>query len=342
MACWLRCPRAHYWQYEIGLRKASTSIALIIGSAWHRAMEARWKGADYETAFSAALPPTEEIDVYAAATIAGLLSGYYKYWIEDAGIQMFTEVKFAYNLESSRTFTVEGMIDRMGDKSDGRKVLCEYKTTGDSVAPDSEYWLRLKFNSQIYQYWCAAKEMGWDIDEVIYDVTRKPSIRPKMINNVDENGDKIVLDVQGNRAYLKNGKPRQSGSEAEGLTVSQHLETPDEYRDRLEWDCTTRPDFYFARKEVPILEEDIEDFKSQRLSIARALMHSRNEAKKLNKPERAYPRAVSEQNCKFCTYKSFCLQNLSVDVENPPIGFSIQPFNPELADASTEEPATTE
>ena len=36
----LRCPRKHFWQCEVGLRKSESSFALRFGTAWHAAMEA--------------------------------------------------------------------------------------------------------------------------------------------------------------------------------------------------------------------------------------------------------------------------------------------------------------
>lgn len=323
----LACQRAHYWQYEVGLRKTDTTVALKIGSAWARAMEARWRGADYDDALAAAIPEGIDLDAYSCATVAGLLAAYYRhYGPQDASLEIRPEVQFSHALKRSRTFTVAGKIDGLGARDHRNYVLVEAKTTSDSVEPDSDYWLRLRFNMQVLQYVGA----GWDVSEVIYDVVRKPSIKPKQVYDLDDNGLKIVLDPMGQRVFKDNGEPRQTGDEKKMWVVKTHLETPDEFANRLTIDVASRPEFYFARREVPILDRDLRAFEAQRLTIARMIMHLRASEKRVDRRQDAWPRNVSERSCKFCPYQSFCLQDLTVDVSQPPAGFSVQPFNPEL------------
>lgn len=290
----------------------------------------------------AAFPEGSSGDDLTAHTIAALLKSYYYFWgdAELQGVQMRTEEKFKSPLKGAKQFTVEGKIDRLGTKADGRAVQVEYKTTSDSLAPDSGYWLRLRFNVQLLQYFLAARALGFDIQEVIYDVVRKPSIQPKMIDDLDEQGRKIVTDQTGKRIFNEKGKnagePRQSADKERGWTVKSHLETPEEFGIRLYQDAMARPDFYFARREIPILESDLEEFQVQRLVTAKTILHHRKLAAKLTRPEFAWPRHVSEPNCAGCQYSSFCLQNLSVDINNPPQGFAVKPFNPELHESTTE------
>lgn len=330
MTALLSCPRRHYWRYEIGLDREEVGLALRIGSAWARAMEARWKGLDGEQAYIAAVADCE-LDEYTLATVCGLIKGYYSHYGERETLaQINPEVEFNYQLDGSRTFSVAGKMDGLGTKFDNHSALIENKTTGDSIDANSDYWLRLRFNSQVYQYILASRVMGWDISEVIYDVTRKPSIRPKQITDIDEIGMAIVLDGSGVRVYKRDGTPRESGDSAKGYAVKSHLETPDEYCDRLIADCKARPEFYFARREVPILEDELKEFEAQRLSLSRMILDFRQNEKRLAKPEQAWPRNVSENTCNFCQFASFCLQNISVNPEQPPQGYAIKAYNPEL------------
>jgi hypothetical protein len=331
----MRCLRAHFWQYEVGLRKDEVGVALKIGSAWARAMEARWRGDGYDAALSKALPEGQtEIDAQTAATIAGLLFSYYKtYGNSEHEGQLHPEVQFKGDLEFG--FTVEGKMDGLGSLKNGHQVIIENKTTSASLEPDSDYWLRLAFNMQVYQYVLAARELNWNVDNVFYDVTRKPSIRPKNIDDLDAQGLKVVLNMDGTRAIKKDGSPRQSGGE--GFIVQGHVETPDEYSERLIADIAERPGFYFARKEVPILDDQLEAFRLQRLAIAKLILSLRETETGLERREDAWPRNVGEFTCNFCSYKSFCLNNVSVDLNHPPEGFSVKPFNPELVDESVIE-----
>ena len=333
MGAVLSCPRKAFWRYERGLQPTQSSIALRFGSAWARAMEARAKGADGEQALVAAVPEGADLDELQVATLSGLLDGYYKHYADDGLFKsMHPEVEFRGTIKGSRTFETAGKLDGLGDLYDGRLAINENKTTSDSVAPESDYWLRLRFNTQLLQYVVAAREMGWDVSAIIYDVVRKPSIEPKQIPELDENGCKIVLDIEGNRVFKKPGVPRESGDKEKGYVVKVRVESPEEFSDRLFADTQARPEVYFARREVPILDSDIEEFEAQRLTISRILLNCRQLEKRVSKPERAWPRNVSEMSCRSCEFSNFCLQNISIDIENPPAGFKVE-FNSELTPA---------
>ena len=296
-------------------------------------MEARANGSDYESALSLALPETAQLDELGIATFSALLAGYFRHYSpETLFTKIHPEVAFHQPLAGSRTFTLAGKIDGMAQLTDGRLAIKEDKTTSDSISPDSDFWLRLRFNGQLMQYILAVRPMGWDVACCIYDVTRKPAIEPKQIPLVDDTGNKIVTDAQGSRVFLANGKPRQAGDKEKGWTLQTRVETPDEFSRRLFEDTIARPDFYFARREVPIIEQDLDEFREQRLTLSRIILHCRQSEKRFaEQPERAWPRAVSEMNCRSCSYQSFCLQNLSVNRQQPPAGFKLSDPNPELS-----------
>jgi len=334
MSALLQCPRKHFWAFEVGLRPETEALALRFGTAWHLAMGARWSGADFETALAAAVPETVQLDELAIATLSGLLAGYYRrYQNEDLIKQVHPEVQFSQPMANSRTFEVAGKIDGLVELHDSRLALKEDKTTSDSIAPDSDYWLRLRFNSQLMQYVLAARAMGWDVSTIIYDVVRKPAIEPRQIPLLDDRGLKIVNDTTGQRVFKKDGSPRESGDKEKGYTLQVRIETPREFATRLADDTQNRPDFYFARREVPILEGDLEEFQAQRLTLSRMILHCRQAEKKLSRREQAWPRNVDERNCNSCAYAGFCLQNTTVDLNHPPAGFAIREFNPELQPA---------
>jgi hypothetical protein len=327
----LNCPRKHYWSFEVGLKPESDANALRFGKAWHNAMEARWQGASYEEALSKAIPEGVQMDELQVATLSGLLAGYYaKYKDAEVVKELHPEVEFHYSLAGSRTFQVGGKIDGLGILRDDRQVLVESKSTSESVEDGSDYWLRLRFNSQVFQYVLAARENGWDVSVVIYDVVRKPAIEPRQIRVLDEQGRKIVLDAAGQRIYKANGEPRESGDTEKGWVLQSRLETPEEFGQRLADDTVARPDFYFARREVPILEQDLVEFATQRLTLSKLILHCRQAEKKLVRREQAWPRNISQWNCNGCAYNSFCLQNISFDTQHPPSGFRVTEANPEL------------
>ena len=327
----LRCPRQHYWRYEVGLISNSDTHALRFGSAWAKLMEARWLGMDFPAALAKATEGAE-LDELTLATLSGLGAGYFKHYGSEGFIkEVYPEVEFSQPLAGSRTFTVAGKMDGCCVLYDNRTALKEDKTTGDSLDPDSDYWLRLRFNSQLFQYVLAARPMGWDFATIVYDVSRRPAIEPKQVNVLDDQGRKIVNDASGNRVFKKNGEPRESGSTADGYTLQTRVETCEEYSQRLFADTQARPDFYFARREVPIIEADLEEFREQRLTLSRLILHCRQTGKRFaERAERAWPRNVDKMVCTGCAYQSFCLQNIHPDLNHPPAGFRVGNPSPEL------------
>lgn len=260
MTCLLACPRKHWWRYECGLRRVESGDALRFGSAWHRAMEVL-QTAGIEGAYTAALGPAQDIDEMAAATLAGLLQGYMTRYGLDRSVEVLhREVEFETPIDGSRTFRAAGKIDGMGRVADGRLCLMEYKTTSSPLDPESDYWLRLRADTQILMYVSAARALGWDVATVVYDVVRKPTIQPRAIPMLDAEGRKIVLDQAGERVIKADGTPRESADSAKGYTMQTCGETPTEFGDRLVRDTTERPDWYFCRREVPVMDDDLSEF----------------------------------------------------------------------------------
>lgn len=298
MAAMQTCPRRHYWAYEVGLRAAPDAAPLRFGSAWHRGMQARWQGLDVVDALTAATTcgDVDALDEVQVATLAGLLRAYYAVYPTFAPVAtIHPEVAFTHAIDGSRTFSADGKIDGLAQLIDGHLAILEHKTTGESIDANADYWLRLRCNPQLLQYVSAARELGWQVDTVLYDVVRKPAIKPKQIKG--------------------------------------EMETPDQYALRLYADCMERPEFYFARREVPVLDCDLEEFRDNRLAIARMILDRRRQQVD-GAPERAWPRHVNAISCMGCPYKGFCLTGVRVDVAAPPPGFVIAAdVHPELQEA---------
>ena len=289
MTSLLTCARQHYWSYEVGLQAAMAPAALRFGTGWHRAMEARWRRADFATTLAAAVPEGCDLDELQVATLSGLLSGYFHCYAFDEPVkELHPEVEFSLPLAGSRTFACAGKIDGLGVLHDGRLVLIEHKTTAEDIGPDSDYWLRLRADGQLMQYVLAARALGWQLETIIYDVARKPGIRP------------------------------QAG------------ETPEAYSERLALDAQSRPAFYFARREVPVLDHDLEEFRVHRLELARQILALRRAERRVCRPDQAWPRNVSGLICRGCRFSRFCLQNVTVNPAQPPAGFVFGEKSPEL------------
>jgi len=325
MGTFLRCPRLYYLRYIKLWSPEKLADALYFGTAWHAAMEARNNGATYENALRRALSlKGNEVDDVLAARLSGLLAGYYVRYGERGadGLTLNSEVPFDISITGTRKFSAAGKIDGLGTAADGVYVLHEYKTTGENIT-DDDFWLRTRYNIQLYQYVEAARRFGWNVGRVIYDVTRKPTIRPReRVATLDANGLKQVIDASGNRVIKRDGTYRQTAVSDKGETVVYHAETMEEYAQRVLDDTLANPEESFQRREVPVLDDGLADFIRMRLTFVKNLLFLRALSKKCRRAEDAYSRNCTSINCKWCEMRWPCLELRECD--DVPAGFRVK------------------
>lgn len=298
LSCMAECPRKHYYRYELGIRRSRTAQPLRMGGAFHLGLDLRAQGRAVDEAVAeaiaeyAVLPEWCRTDEQVAdwlcerEKVATLLFGYFHYWEvqrcrehepTDPVEIIATEQQFEIPLrnpdtgKASRNFRLAGKIDKIVRLRDGRLAVMEHKTAKADLAPHSNYWKRLEIDQQISIYMIAARTIGYPVETVLYDVIRKPGIKPRTaVPTLDENGLKIVINIHtGERVYGKRGKngqppaPRQTGSSEEGYVLQTHKETVEEYGARLAADIDSKPGWYFARKEIPRLRVDLDETEAE-------------------------------------------------------------------------------
>lgn len=294
-----RCPRQHYFRYELGLSRVRTSDALRLGAAFHHGLERHNRGANptdaiLEATAGYASPPewADEFDwAVERETLAQLLAGHFWRYEHDDLEFLAVERAFALPLinprsgRPSRAFMLAGKIDAIVRLADGRLAVLEYKTAGEDIGPDSDYWLRLRCDPQISQYVLAARGLGYDVATVLYDVTRKPTIRPR-------------------------NKPAP--------------ETPEDFGRRLYADIGNRPDYYFQRREVPRLEDELAEFQLEVWQQAKQLLEARRHGR--------WFRNIHRFTCGMCEFADLCLHGVRVTPDVAPAGFQIlSDVHPELS-----------
>lgn len=276
-------------RYELGIRRDTSAQPLRMGKAFQLGLEARDNGAALADAIAVACRDYETLPAWCNTdegvhawmvereTVAAMLDGYYWRWSEvDApgstdpfGVAEVLAAELAFEVpivnpdtgKATPSFKLAGKIDAIVKLCDGRIAVKENKTCSDDLGAESDYWKRLRIDQQISTYYIAARAMGYDIQTVIYDASRKPDISPRQVPLIDAEGFKIVLDREGNRVMTKDGKkPRESGDSAAGYTLQARLETPQEFGERFRADIRERPHHYFARQEIPRLESDLTEF----------------------------------------------------------------------------------
>jgi len=336
MNCWNTCQRKCLYAYDYGIRAEQDSEALVFGTAFHKAMEARAKGADAQHAFEAALATAEKWDEFVVAKLQATIWAYFTVYEEDLIVRMEPEMEFAYPIAGSRTFEARGKIDGIAHLADGRVALVEHKTTSDPIEDaTASYWARLRLNFQLCRYVLGARSLGKKIDTVVYDVFHKPGISPKdAVKDVDENGIPIVLDAEGNRCIKRDGTPKKSADAAKGERYATHPETPEEYCERLRADMAARPGFYFQRREVAVTDGQLEAFALAEMQMARQMLSVRADAREAARrglPEQAaFMQAVGSMTCPYCEYESVCMAGGLIEQGTVPNGFKFTGATPEL------------
>lgn len=336
--CFKKCPRKHFYAYELGIRSGTTAKPLRMGGAVHVALDVRGKGEARETAIARAITSYEELPDWASTDelvfewaiervkVIELIDGYFWRW-EDA--KQPGDIEIAEVIQSEKvfrlpilnpdtgkatpTFQRAGKRDKVVRLADGRIAVQEHKTCGQDIGPESDYWLRLEIDEQISEYFVTGRTEGFDIATVLYDVIRKPTIEPRLIPVIDENGFKIVLDAAGDRVFKKNGEPRESGDSEQGWKVQTRRETPKEYGARLRQDIRERPDFYYQRREIPRLDSDLAEHDHEMWQIQQSIREAQ-------KSGRWYRNTNSCTNMGRCEYLRICRNGLRMGDE-PPTGF---------------------
>lgn len=303
------CPKKHYFAYELGLRPARQAKPLRFGNAIHEALDRRAKGDDVETAIGAGLEVYGETPEWVqtdeqqydwaveCATAEALLRGYFWYWGEDAANIKILHSEASFNVPIMHPelgvehpkFTFAGKRDKVIELTVGGKVAVqEHKTCSEDIEGPSEYWRRLQIDHQISGYYVSAHDEGINAETVLYDVIRKPTIRPATgIPLLDDDGKKIVLDAEGDRVRIEkkkkdgspakgDGAPRQAGDPSKGWVLQTREETPAEYGKRLLADIGERPTYYYGRREIDRLEADLNEFRHELYQVADQIMDAQH------------------------------------------------------------------
>lgn len=335
--CFKTCRRKHEFCYEIGLRRIDDAKALRIGKAVHAGIESLGNDDNLEAACNAvrkcyAIMP-ETFDPmwwdYERETVLRLVCAYQWRW-QDAKLQTIA-VEFAFEIPlvnpatgaESTIWNQAGKIDGIVKLEDSRMAVKETKTTSDDISPDSDYWRMLRVDTQISDYIHSARVKGFDVSTVLYDVIRKPTIKPTPVPLTDEMGLKMVFDQHGERIKNANGSWKQTGDSAKGYEIQTRPMTVQEWGNKLSADITERPDYYFSRVEIPRLDQDIEECRQENWEIQQTIREAQRTGR--------HYRTVNRNTCPYCPYFDVCSSNLSIDPAQLPAGFEIvQDVHPEL------------
>ncbi len=163
----LACPTKHRFSYL--LRRESTAPRA----------DALTKGGQIDVACAALVfgGPAPEPTWPDDPAIRALVRAWDQYWPHAEFLAEEHHVKFRFEL--SPGLELIGEFDAIGTYQ-GRRVILERKSSSEDISPGSSYWQRVELSdAQVSLYLLAADRLGLGITEILYDVLRKPALRPK-------------------------------------------------------------------------------------------------------------------------------------------------------------------
>lgn len=278
------CQRKHRLRYIDGFRAVRVSENQHFGTLVHAGLEGyflQWKLAGPGPAcLDAALAAVQvEADPFERTKAEALLVGYDARWGDEPYEVLSVEQQFEAPLlnpatgAESKTWRLAGKLDLMlRDLRDGRTLLAEHKTSSEDIRQGSDYWRRLRMDSQVSIYFDGAYSLGHDVAGCLYDVIGKPALRPSQVPILDEDGVKVVRDRDGARVRTKDGKKwRETSDNAAGYALQTRTETPEEYRARLVESIAADPAAYFQRAEVSRLEAELDEARQDTWQLAQQM-----------------------------------------------------------------------
>ena len=332
------CRQKNKWAYENRIRKVTDAKALRMGSAGHEATDVLAKTNDLEKAVEAIRDKyrhtPDAYDEYdwriEEETMVRLVCGYHWMWGESTIKYIASEYAFRLPLVNpdtgarSTNFDFAGKIDAIVSLEDERLAVLERKFLSEDHGPDSDLQRRLRIDHQISHYMYAAREDGHPVDTALYDVIRKPSIKPSPVPVLDSKGLKIVLDLHGDRVMTNAHKPRQTASTKDGWTLRTRLMTVEEWGEKLNNDIAERPQWYFNRIEVPRLDDEIAEACHELWQVQKTLRETQRTGR--------WYRTVNRNTCNFCSYFELCSTKFDPQTSPLPEGFiQVSDVHPELS-----------
>ena len=263
------CQRREFYSYVLGVRPQYAGSALRFGTNIHYGIELRCHNYEPADAVLAAMrmydvPPgnMRHDEALMEREIVGvMLTAYFWYWERPDSVphalyvaeNIAAEEQFELKIKGSR-YVYAGKIDGVVKLGDGRTAIRETKTSSDDITPTSDYVRRLLIDNQISGYVVAARKHR-QIDTVLYDIIKKPTMKPYKATPVEK------------RKYTKEGTLYAN--------MRDRDETPEEFGVRLMADITENPADYYQRYEIPRLDHDLEAWEKEMRDTAKQIQVAR-------------------------------------------------------------------
>jgi len=230
---------------------------------------------------------------------------------------------------------IDGIIQ---DTETDLYYIKERKSTGWTIE-GTKYWDKLKIDPQITSYLRAARmyqvagrleKFGIMRDEpliqgVWYDVWRKPEIAPKKLSQGDSKKFVKTGKYFGEQFDTNDGQHDMDDCHPVNDVMATIIpgkkegtfsifETPEMFGARLLSDIAERPDFYFAQREIPRTDSQIEKYERDLFKQAQIMRHIKEKELWVS----------SERACEVpfrCDFKDVCYSGIELGPDDVPEGF---------------------
>ena len=287
-SCFQECARKWHYRYKKLRRPRETSHALRFGTAMHLVLEAYHGGADWRSILS-----SEVQDIYDSAKIEAMMICYIAMNEQDVLNCTDVEKELTSPLinpetgSASRTFVYRGKLDAIVRRPG--LWVCDHKTTSEDVSPGAPHLDTLRLRPQGLRYFLAAKANGIDVEGTVYNILRKPRIKPALATPVEK------------RRVNKDGsfhKSTRFDDESRAQFLSRCVQKIQE-----------EPSAYLCRLWVRYSDSEIQDAQFDLWSVAKQMMDST----RFNR----FPKNTN--NCfkwgRPCEYWGVCTDRASIDDE---------------------------
>lgn len=313
-----RCPKEFFFYYVMLRKGRGKAAALRFGTLFHAALNAWWRCAGsaiekLQAGIAAIEAQERERDPFEMAKARALIIGYTTRWGDGEHETLAVELPFNLEIRGEPMrmidmrgetvgktipdveFSLVGSIDAIvRRRRDGRVRNVEHKTTTADISQGSNYWRHVvTLDPQVSTYDDAARKLGYETADTLYDVIKKPELKP------------LLATPEDARKYTKPTKkepiPRLYAGQREDD------ETPDQYFDRLVADIEARPTFYFQRMPIVRLEQDNEAHEQDVRGTARMIEFSRETG--------TWPRSPNacERYHQLCEFHDVCSGITTID-----------------------------
>ena len=206
---------------------------------------------------------------FQAAMIRGMLDAYDARWgdiqsdinVREIEKQYYSDLPNVRSNGRSRTFRLAGKLDKLTEENQ-TVTLTDHKTTQSDIEdPNSSYWRQIEVEGQPNQYELLLLANGIKVDQVIWDVARKPGIKPKAIAKKD------VAELASLHTYC--------GQRIECEAFEGMKETPELFELRVAQTLTVQGEKYFQRRSAKRTRSELAEYATELWDISQEIISAR-------------------------------------------------------------------